>query len=78
MSVTVSEPGMDSDALRSVDHHREAAPDSSPEAASAPVACPGMHKDGRTQVRPKLWLDGALLVCRVVARTASASSPKAR
>ena len=61
MSVTVSEPGMDSDALRSVDHHREAAPDSSPEAASAPVACPGMHKDGRTQVRPKLWLDGALL-----------------
>ena len=23
MSVTVSEPGMDSDALRSVDHHRE-------------------------------------------------------
>ena len=61
MSVTVSEPGMDSDALRSVDHHREAAPDTSPEGASAPVACPGMHKDGRTQVRPKLWLDGALL-----------------
>lgn len=59
--MSVTEPGMDRDALHSGNHHREGGPDSPPVQSTASVACPGLHKDDSTQSRPKLWFDGALV-----------------